>query len=123
MDLRAVLIQIHAALESSRIEHALIGGLALAAHGAARATVGLDWLAQGDRADDVDRITRGRGYSCLHRSVHAANYASEDPALGRIDFLFATLPPGVAMLARATARPILGERKELDALLAARAAR
>jgi len=38
MDLRSVLLEIHSALREAGIDHALIGGLALAAHGAARAT-------------------------------------------------------------------------------------
>ena len=108
MDLRNVLLEIHGDLRDARIEHALIGGLALAAHGAARATVDIDWLVEGERADDVDRIARGRGYGCLHRSTHAANYAADLPARGRIDFLFARQAHGRAMLARASARAILG---------------
>lgn len=108
MDLRRVLIEIHQALVGARIEHALIGGLALAAHGAPRATVDLDLLAEAERADDVDRLMRARGYTCLHRSAHVANYASADPASGRVDFLFATQAHGRAMLARSAPHEILG---------------
>jgi len=36
MDLRSVLLEIHTALSEASIAHALIGGLALAAHGAGR---------------------------------------------------------------------------------------
>jgi len=39
MDLRSVLLEIPASLTDAGIDHALMGGLALAAHGAARATV------------------------------------------------------------------------------------
>ena len=108
MDLRSVLLEIHSALREAGIEHALIGGLALAAHGAARATVDLDLLADGGRADDVDRILRERGYACLHRTEHVANYASEAPARGRVDFLFARRPYATAMLVRARPQRILG---------------
>jgi hypothetical protein len=110
MDLRSVLIEMHEALREADIEHALIGGLALAAHGAARATVDLDLLAEAERADDVDRLTRERGYTCLHRSPHVANYASSEPARGRVDFLFARHAHGRAMLARAAPREILGRQ-------------
>jgi hypothetical protein len=110
MDLRSVLVEIHTALRGASIGHALIGGLALAAHGAARATTDLDLLADGERADDVDRIVRARGYDCLHRSQDVANYASADRAKGRVDFLFARRPHGRAMLARAREHSILGER-------------
>jgi hypothetical protein len=109
MDLRNVLLEIHGALRVAQIGHALIGGLALAAHGAARATVDIDWLAEGERDGDVDRILRERGYACLHRSPHAANYAAELPERGRVDFLFARQAYGRAMLARAAAREILGQ--------------
>jgi hypothetical protein len=109
MDLRSVLVEIHTALRDASVQHALIGGLALAAHGAARATTDLDLLADGERADDVDRIVRAHGYDCLHRTPEVANYASADRAKGRVDFLFARRPHGRAMLARAQEHPILGE--------------
>jgi predicted nucleotidyltransferase len=109
MDLRSALIEIHTTLREAGIAHALIGGVALAAHGAARATVDLDLLADGARADDVDRILRERGYRCLHRSEHAANYASDEPARGRVDFLFARRAYGTGMLARAVSVRVLGE--------------
>lgn len=109
MDLRSVLIELHAALQEASIRHALIGGLALAAHGAARATVDLDFLADGERSDALDRILRERGYECLHRTADVANYASEDPARGRVDFLFARRTHGRAMLARAEEHAVLGQ--------------
>lgn len=109
MDLRTVLSEIHVALRDASIEHALIGGLALAAHGAARATVDLDLLADGERSDDIDRLVRAHGYERLHRTADVANYVSAEPARGRIDFLFARRAYGRAMLARAATRQVLGQ--------------
>jgi len=109
MDLRAILIEIHGALRGESVDHALIGGLALAAHGAARATVELDLLADGARSQDVDSILRERGYECLQHTEHVANYASRDPVRGRIDFLFARHERGKAILARAAGKRVLGE--------------
>ena len=94
MDLRSVLLEIHSALREADIAHALIGGLALAAHGAARATSDLDLLADGDRAGDVDRILREHGYECLRRTENVANYVAATPERGRIDFLFAQIAQG-----------------------------
>ncbi len=108
MDLRAVLIEIHTALHNASIDHALIGGLALAAHHCERATVDLDLLADAARADDVDEILVARGYACLHRSENVANYASEKPERGRVDFLFALRSYGRAILARAQEVEVLG---------------
>ena len=110
MDLRSVLLEIHRALQESGIAHALIGGLALAAHGAGRATNDLDLLAEGDRADEVDRILREHGYECLRRTEHVANYVAGTPDRGRVDFLFAQNAYGHAMLARAAHHGILGAR-------------
>jgi hypothetical protein len=133
MDLRSVLLEIHTALRDAEIAHALIGGLALAAHGAGRATTDLDLLADGERADDVDRILRERGYECLRRTQNVANYVAATAERGRIGFLFARRAHGRAMLERAEPHPVLGaeipvadaadlirlfdREKELDALL------
>jgi hypothetical protein len=108
MDLRSVLLEIHAALEEAGVDHALIGGLALAAHGAARATVDLDLLADGRRAEDVDVLMRRHGFEPLHRTEFVANYASDDASRGRVDYLFAVRERGRAILARATGHEILG---------------
>lgn len=78
MDLRAVLLEIHGAL----FAHALIGGLALAAHGAGRATADLGLLADGERAEDVDRILREHGYECLLRNQYVGNYLGPTPERG-----------------------------------------
>jgi hypothetical protein len=108
VDLRAVLLLLLRAFDEAGIRQALIGGLALSAHGAARATQDLDFLAEGERDRDVHRILLGLGYECLHRTPDVANYASGDPARGRVDFLFARRSYGRAMLARAAAHPLLG---------------
>lgn len=110
MDLRNVLIEIHTALEERGIEHALIGGLALTVHGAPRATIDLDFLADGDRDGDIDELIRSRGYECLHRNEHVGNYVSPDRERGRIDFLFARRTLGRAILARAATHAVLGQQ-------------
>ncbi len=101
MDIRGVLARLAAAFEEAGVEYALIGGLALGAHGAGRATVDLDFLAAGEHAEEVDRILGAAGYACLQRTENVANYVSDDPALGRVDFLFTRRDTGLAMLARA----------------------
>lgn len=108
MDLRSVLLEIQTALDEAGVEYALIGGLALAAHGAARATVDIDLLADGERADQIDRLLVAHGYECLHRNEHVGNYASHDASRGRIDFLFVSRDYGRAMLRRAQPHTVLG---------------
>ena len=108
MDLRSVLREIHSALTEARIDHALIGGLALAAHGSGRATVDIDWLADGEQADGVLRILLAHGYACVHRTPDVANFVSDLPSRGRVDFLFARRSHGRAMLERAELHEVLG---------------
>ncbi len=107
MELRSVLDKISKALREAEIDHALIGGLALATHGVTRATFDLDLLVDGERDEDVDRISRAMGYECLHRTQHVANYASQDPKLGRVDFLFTRRAHGKGMLSRARPDPAM----------------
>jgi hypothetical protein len=107
MDVRAALVAISGELGRAGIPHALIGGLALAPYGAARATQDLDLLAHGDWADEVDRIVLALGYRRLHRSADVANYASQDPRKGRVDFLFARRALAHAMLERARSFRVL----------------
>ncbi len=108
MDLQRELVRLVGAFQGAGIDFALIGGLALAAHGAARATADLDLLAEGERDADVHRILLGLGYECLHRTPDVANYAASGCVSGRVDFLFARRSYGKAMLARAAAQPVLG---------------
>lgn len=101
MDVSGALERVVAALRDAGVAHALIGGLALAAHGAGRATQDVDLLVDGARADDVHRSMERLGYRALHRSENTANYASDAEERGRVDFLFALRPHSKAMLSRA----------------------
>lgn len=101
MDIRAVLTALLDAFEREDIRYALIGGLALAPHGAGRGTHDVDLLVDGESSDAVDRILRGSGYGCLLRTSDVANYLSDDPEKGRVDFLFAVREPARRMLERA----------------------
>jgi predicted nucleotidyltransferase len=73
VDLRRVLDELTGRLRETGIRHALIGGLALAAHGAARATSDVDLLVDGERSEDVHRIMGELGYECLHRGERSWN--------------------------------------------------
>jgi hypothetical protein len=101
MDVAAVLTSLIEAFERDGIRYALIGGLALAPHGAGRGTQDVDMLVDGDQSDAVDRILRDSGYDCLLRTIDVGNYASVDPEKGRVDFLFAVREGTRGMLERA----------------------
>jgi len=96
--------EIVAALESEGMPFAVIGGLALSAHGVIRATSDIDLLAPAARASEIDAITAKLGYRCLHRSADAANYARSDE---RLDLLLASRPIAMKLLAAAVPRTTL----------------
>jgi len=68
MDLRATLLDLDAALTDAGVDHALIGGLALAAHGGSRATVDVDFLFA-TRAHARAMLERSSGHVVLGRQV------------------------------------------------------
>jgi Uncharacterised nucleotidyltransferase len=81
---------------------ALIGGMALAAHGVVRATRDLDFLVSGEDAADLHAALLDLGYACLHRSEDAANYRRREEG---IDLLFAHRPEALRLLNGAEDRP------------------
>lgn len=116
MDFARVLTAVAGGLAAAGIEHALIGAFAMAALGVPRATADVDFLADGDRSDEIDRIMTNLGYQALHRSPDTANYASSSPALGHVDFLFARRTHSRAMLSRAKPRASLRGLPDLKVL-------
>lgn len=62
VELRKTLDLAHAALAEAGIEHALIGGLALAEHGVHRATVDVDFLVDGVKADQTKSVLIAKGF-------------------------------------------------------------
>jgi hypothetical protein len=81
-----------------KIQSALIGGLALAAHNVIRATRDVDFLVDAADADRLHSLLLSIGYSCIHRSQDAANYVREDEGL---DLLYAHRPIARHLLAEA----------------------
>ena len=82
-------------------EPALIGGMALAVHNYVRATQDIDFLADANDAERLDRLVLDLGYRRLYRSDDAANYVRGDEGL---DFLFAHRPASRELLRDAPKR-------------------
>ncbi len=107
MQFSRVLPVLFAEFQKKQIDFALVGGLALYFSGAARTTFDADFMIFLTQADAVDRLMKGLGYDCLHKTENVANYASKDPAFGQVDFLFAHRPYALAMLSRAVEREFM----------------
>ena len=62
LNLRATLKLAHNLLDQGKIDHALIGGLALACYGSTRATMDLDLIVHEDNKDAVINIFLKNGF-------------------------------------------------------------
>ncbi len=61
-DLFEALLEVVEVLDSAGIQHALAGGLAVAVHGAPRATADIDLLVRPERAEDAVRELKAAGF-------------------------------------------------------------
>jgi hypothetical protein len=80
---------------------ALIGGLAVVAHGVVRATQDVDFLLEAEAADKVPDVLLKLGYQCIYRSEDAANYVRGTEGL---DLLYAHRPLARRLLSQASER-------------------
>ncbi len=101
MGLEATLERLSAALHGERVRFALIGGLALAARGALRATGDIDLLVDAEDSERLDALMEALGYERRYRSEDVAQYRAASAELSDVDFLFARRPYARAMLERA----------------------
>jgi hypothetical protein len=75
------LAEVANALREIDVPFALIGGLALAAHGVSRGTRGVDLLVDADHGDAIDALLRRLSYQCRHRGEDAATCFRGDERL------------------------------------------
>jgi hypothetical protein len=104
MGLRHTLQLAHEILSKEGIEHALIGGLALASLGINRATGDVDLLAEGIYRDRIKSIFQKAGFKLHNETPEVLHF--EGP--GFVDILLANRPISKQMLAHATVVHTLG---------------
>jgi hypothetical protein len=88
VDFARVLTLVIPFLESKDFDHALIGGLSMAAYGMPRTTVDLDLVVTSEAQDDLVEFLESQGYETLHRSTGYSNHLHNDPELGRVDVVY-----------------------------------
>jgi len=96
------LAEIANALREIDVPFALIGGLALAAHGVSRGTRDVDFLVDIDHGDAIDALLGRLSYQCRHRDEDAATYVRGDE---RLDLLYARRPIARKLLSAAMPAP------------------
>jgi len=103
--LRSAVTALTTRFAQEKIDHALIGGVALAAHGLVRATLDLDLLVDAARDMDARRILAQLGFETLHVGENFSNHLLDRL---RVDILYARRPHRQRMLERAIALRVGG---------------
>ena len=98
-------------LNQEKIDHALIGGLALGAYGITRVTVDLDILTHLDHRDGIVRFLESLGYETLSKSEAFSNHLHPMPEMGRIDFVYVTGSTAETVLREARDHVIFTDQK------------
>jgi hypothetical protein len=88
MDVSRVLDLVRLFFESRAEPYALVGGLALLAYGAPRATFDVDLIAPRRTRDDLVAFLEGRDFTTLSIQPGFSNHQHSDPALGRVDVIY-----------------------------------
>ncbi len=104
MTLKEILLKSHEALLNSAVDHALIGGFALAALGVARATNDVDFIINEAQKDTAKRALIQAGWSIELETEEVIQFGS----LGNLDLLIARRPLSKKMLENAKPLSSLG---------------
>ena len=99
MNLRSTLKLAHSLLDQNKIEHAMIGGLALACYGSTRATIDLDILIREDHKDQAKDILLRNGFTLVYETQEVMQFAG----IGYVDILLARRPISQRILSEANA--------------------
>lgn len=95
--LRQTLMLAHQALDNGMVDHALIGGLALATLGINRATSDVDLLCPGDKLDIIKNTLSNVGFTLRTETSEVLHFGG----VGYLDILLANRPVSLQMLADA----------------------
>ena len=85
VNLHEELIALISALEDSKIDYALCGGLAMSVHGHYRATDDIDLLIRSESLEEIKNIARSLGYVIEAQPMTFAKGAVEIRRLSKID--------------------------------------
>lgn len=97
MNLRNTLKLAHSLLVDNNIEHALIGGLALACYGSTRATVDLDLLIHEEHKEKVKKLFQMNALMLVNETEEVLQFSG----IGYVDVLLARRPLSQKILSHA----------------------
>lgn len=106
MNFKKVFKMLITEFQKNKLDFALIGGQAMFFMKVVRATFDIDFLANLNDADKIDKIMKTNAYDIVHKTIDIANYSSKDTTLGQVDFLFAHRKYAIKMLENAVEKNI-----------------
>jgi len=104
IDLRKTLLDASDAFKKAGITHALIGGFAMASYGHHRTTVDVDFLADGNKRNEIKTTLLNQGFQLTHESGEVLQFSGP----GLLDILLANRPLSQEMLKHAIQNTNLG---------------
>ncbi len=104
MDLRKTLNLAIEALSKNKIDHALIGGFALAHYGVLRATQDIDLIVNGDDVEKIKNAILKAGFKLAFESNEILQFSGP----GYLDLILAKRPLSLEMLSKAKVSKNLG---------------
>lgn len=116
MDYEIVLARLLDGFQRLHIRYALMGGFALGALGAPRATQDLDFLVHRDDLARLHDLLTSLSYRRIHHSENVSQYQGESVVWGFLDFIHAFRDLSLAMLERALEKPIFSSSKMIKVL-------
>ena len=102
---------------AENIDFAIIGGFAMQAYGAARATSDIDMLVVIDDKEKVKKILSEKGYELKYESNDVMNFFGKDLEQGRLDFLIAHRKYARTMLQRAEYKKVLDGKYQIKTIM------
>jgi hypothetical protein len=106
MDVARVLGLVRPFFEQRREPFAVVGGLALLAYGAPRATFDVDLLAPRRVQDDLVAFLEERHFTTLSVQAGFSNHQHAEPALGRLDVIYVSGTTAEAVFAGCSGKTI-----------------
>lgn len=104
INLRKTLLVSHELLQNSGVRHALIGGFALSSYGFHRATLDIDFLAEGSKKNLIIQKFLQNGFELKYQSDEVLQFIG----FGFVDVLLANRPLSLMMLDKAIENSQLG---------------
>ena len=116
MEFRFVLERLLEGFDRLGLRYAVIGGFAMGALGAPRATQDLDFLVHQEDTPRLHELLTGLGYRRIHHSENVSQYEGESLAWGCLDFVHAFRELALDMLGRAVEKPVFSGTRGIRVL-------